>query len=155
MEFADVASAGKAALGIEGLEIVSGRKVDVGSVKDLLEMEPEKKVDRIMVGKAKAKAKEEQEEKRLLQTSVVRRPALGGGGGRRGGKGGLGSRGMGVGLSGSRAKAPGESEDRVEKVEQDAGLESETGVMDGVEAGGGREVKPKSNADFKAMFLKN
>ena len=154
MEFADVASAGKAALGIEGLEIVPGRKVGVGSVKELFEMEPEKKVDRIVVGKGKAKAKGEEAEKRLLQTSVVRRPALGGGG-RRGGKGGLGSRGMGVGLSGSRAKAPGKSEDKVEKVERDAGLEGEAGVMDGVEVGGRGEVGAKSNADFKAMFLKN
>ena len=69
---------------------------------------------------------------------------------------------MGVGLSGPRARAltNGGEEEKKEEDEGESGGRVETGRDGDVVIAGredaeiGGEVKPKSNADFKAMFLK-
>ncbi|MCJ1471572.1 Splicing factor [Lambiella insularis] len=137
IEYADVASVGKAALALEGAEIAPGRKVSVGTVAELMREKGEVRSDRIVVGGGTREG-----DKGLLTSGVIRRP---GQQGRRWGRGGLGLKRSGVGLGGARA---GDGE---------AGKEAE-GVKSGeteAEASGGEEkVKAKSNADFKAMFLK-
>ena len=89
--------------------------------------------DRITVGAA-AKTTNAQ----LQGPAPIRRP--GQPGTRRGGKGGLGIKRGGVGLSGSRATNDSEGKD----VEMNGTKEDEEK----------EKGKAKSNADFKAMFLK-
>lgn len=85
VEFADVNDAGKAALAVEGLEIIPGRRLGVGSVREMLAMGPEMKEE----GKAGVKEqKREKKESVLRPPPAVRRPGLGmPGPGRRGGLG--------------------------------------------------------------------
>ncbi|MCJ1247686.1 Splicing factor [Trapelia coarctata] len=159
VEFEDEASVGKASLGLEGVEL-DGGTVGVGSVKDLMREKGVVRRDRIEVGGGKSKEKLDGGEGvgRLLTSGVVRRPGVGGGA-RRGGRGGLGLKGSGGGLGGLRAGAGQafvkEGEGRANGDGEDAGHEGEAG-----EGGKGAvEVdteteKPKRNADFKAMFLK-
>lgn len=55
VEYADVHTAGRASLELEGKEIAPGRKLHVGSVPEMLKQGAERKVDRIQVGKQKDK----------------------------------------------------------------------------------------------------
>ena len=143
VEFKDVKDAGKAALGLEGFEIASGRKIGVGSVSEMLKQKAEWRKDRI--GAAPKKEKEKSGyAATLLITAPVRRPNQPGA--RRGGKGGLGVKGGGVGLSGSRGAQDGAG--------AAAGDERIGGDDTDVKNAGGQEGKAKSNADFKAMYLK-
>ena len=129
LEYRDVASAGKAALGLEGQEIAPGRNIKTGNVAEMKQLKAEHKVDRIVVGSGKPSAA-------LQPAAPIRRPNQPGA--RRGGKGGLGIKRGGLGLSGDRAKPHGE--------DIDGG-----GEMNGDAEGNG---KPKSNSEFKAMFVK-
>lgn len=141
VEFKDVQDAGKAALGLEGLEIASGRKIGVGSVNEMLKQKAEWRTDRISVAPKKDKSGNALT---LPPTAPVRRPNQPGA--RRGGKGGLGVKGGGVGLSGSRG-----TRDGAGAATGDGRISS--GAND-AENAGGQEAKAKSNADFRAMFLK-
>ena len=131
IEYKNEPSVGKASLALEGHEIAPGRKIRIGTVNELNQQKAEYHSDRTPVG-APAKTTNAQ----LQGPTPIRRP--GQPGTRRGGKGGLGVKRGGVGLSGSRAMNDGE------------GKEAEiNGTGEGEEKG-----KAKSNADFKAMFLK-
>jgi RNA recognition motif-containing protein len=121
VEYADVASAGKAALGLEGKEVVDGRKIRTGSVRDLFAQKDEIKTDKILVGKENKKA----QSGFMQQSAPVRRPGAGG-------RGGLGVK-RGLGFAAPKAAAA-------------PSKEGETN-------GNGEKAKPKSNADFKAMFV--
>ena len=134
IEYKDEASVGKSSLALDGHEIAPERKIRVGTINELNKQQAEYRSDRLPVGAA-AKTTNAQ-----LQGPVsIRRP--GQPGGRRGGKGGLGIKRGGVGLSGSRATNDGEREEEKE--------------MNGAAEGDGEEkAKAKSNAEFKAMFLK-
>ncbi len=136
IEFADLASVGKASLTLEGTEIVPGRKITVGTVSQMLKQKAEWRKDKIEVGGGK---KESDKPMTLQPTGPIRRPNQPGA--RRGGKGGLGMKRGGVGLGGDRAKNKGPAEEGVMDV--DVKKEDPT-----------EEAKPKSNSDFKAMFLK-
>lgn len=137
IEYKNEASVGQASLALEGYEIAPDRKLRIGTVSELNQQKEEHRSDRIAVG-AKAKSTNAQ----LQGSAPIRRP--GQLGARRGGKGGLGIKRGGVGLSGPRAT-------------NDAAQESKEGETNGT--GGhveeeGEVGKAKSNADFKALFLK-
>lgn len=55
IEYREIASAGKAALGIDGHEITPGRKLEVGNVKEMLQQPEEKKTDRLYANGSKTK----------------------------------------------------------------------------------------------------
>lgn len=131
IEYKNEVSVGKASLALDGHEIAPERRVRVGTVGEMNQQKSEYYNDRIPL-RAAAKTSNAQ-----LQGPVpIRRP--GQPGGRRGGKGGLGTMRGGVGLSGSKATNDGDGKDAETNR---TGEEDETG-------------KSKSNADFKAMFLK-
>lgn len=126
IEYADAPSAGRAALGLENHEITPGRRLRVGSLKDLYREKDEIKTDRIQVGQGKKLPGN------YLQPSApVRRP----GAGRRGG---LGTK-RGLGYAAAKPAGPSGSS---------AGVSGTNGNSNADENGA-----PKSNADFKAMFL--
>lgn len=98
VEFRDVGAAGKAAMALDGTEIMSGREIRVGSVGEMLRCGAERKVDKIRVGKQKEpdqQKKDPQKEKgpssSTFMRAPIRRPAqpgpLSGRDGRRGGLG--------------------------------------------------------------------
>jgi RNA recognition motif-containing protein len=121
IEYADAASAGKAALALENHEIAPGRKLRTGGLKDLFSEKDEIKADRIQIGQGKKAVSGF-----MQQAAPIRRPGAAG-------RGGLGQK-KGLGFSGVKAGGSVPS------------------------AGGGNtqweeNKKPKSNADFKAMFL--
>ncbi len=130
IEYKNEASVGKASLALEGHEIAPERRIRIGTVSEMNQQKAEYHSDRIPAGKA-AKTTNVQ----LQGPAPVRRP--GQLGVRRGGKGGLGIKRGGVGLSGPRATNDGEG--------KDAQMNETEGEGKG---------KVKSNADFKAMFLK-
>jgi RNA recognition motif-containing protein len=123
IEFSDVAAAGRASLGLEGYEIEAGRKLKTGGRKDLFAEKGEYRTDRIL-----SKKEEDARKKTMgafMQPAVpIRRP---------GGRGGLGTK-RGLGFARAAATAGGS-----EKADKEDGEE--------------QKGKPKSNADFKAMFL--
>lgn len=133
LEYKDVASAGKASLGLAGQEITPGRVVGVGTEEELKQQKAEYRSDKIAVGAAKREAA------KLQGPAPVRRPNNPSS--RKGGKVGLGFRRGGIGLSGERT---------IKYVEEKAvGTNGDGGAVD-IEA----KAKVKSNAEFKAMFLK-
>ncbi|KAI0880683.1 uncharacterized protein GGS22DRAFT_81923 [Annulohypoxylon maeteangense] len=129
IEFKDAAMAGRAALGLEGYEIVSGRRIHTGSVDELFKQTSEKRQDKIVTGKGKpANHKGGSKEPSFMPpTQTVRRPVPGGRGGPK--------RGLGFVTS----KKDGSKEDR------------QVTVLNGTAP----VVKAKSNADFKALFFKS
>ena len=130
LEFKDVADAGKAALGIDGYEILPGRFLRVGSVEDMRTQKAEKKIDKIG-GKIDKK-----ETPLTLQSNMaIRRP-----GQARGRRGGLGVK-RGGAASASAASAA-KTQDTNKRMEG-TGTNGTSNAQDG-----GR----KSNADFKAMI---
>ena len=131
LEYKDVASVGKASLGLEGQEIAPGRPIGVGTVDEMKQQKGEYRSDKIAIGAAARR-----EAMKLQSQAPIRRPVQSGV--RRGGKGGLGIKRGGVGLSGERATKDGE------------GAEIETRGQEAKEEESG---KAKSNADFKAMYL--
>ncbi|KAL8890367.1 MAG: hypothetical protein Q9215_002464 [Flavoplaca cf. flavocitrina] len=82
LEFQSVTDAGKAALGLDGDESLSGRTLRVGDMRELLKQQPEKKNDKLGPQTGKTIG--------ALQNAMpVRRPVLGA---KRGGRAGLGSK---------------------------------------------------------------
>lgn len=130
VEYKDQASVGRASLALEGHEIAPGRALRIGTFEDLKAMRTELRDDKIGTGPKKIVGP-------LPPPTRVRRPGVGAG--RRGGKGGLGTKKGDVGLSGERAT------DAAAPDLQEADGEGEKGKT---------KSKPKSNADFKAMMLK-
>lgn len=129
IEYEDVASAGKASLGLEGHEIVPGRRLRTGGMKDLFSQSSEVKSDRIVIGRNGKKEKEKSgaaaSTSNFMQPSApVRRP---------GGRGGLGQK-RGLGFSAAKKAAP----------------DSDAKVMGS--ASSEENKTPKTNADFKKMF---
>lgn len=124
IEYADAVSAGRAALALENHEIVPGRKLRTGGLKDLFAAKQETRTDRIQTGQAKKAAGG------LMQPAApVRRPVG------PGGRGGLGQK-RGLGFGGPKTS--------------DANSTQATGQE---KAGNEEAKKPKTNADFKAMFV--
>ncbi|KAG9239667.1 hypothetical protein BJ875DRAFT_86503 [Amylocarpus encephaloides] len=77
IEYADVAAAGRAALGLENYEIVPGRYLQTGSRKDLFSRKEEMKTKNTLATKESKKASPA-----LMQSSApIRRPGAGGRGG--------------------------------------------------------------------------
>lgn len=183
VEYADVKDAGKASLGVEGIEIVPGRRVTVGSVKDLFEQKAEIKTDKIKpvgagtggAGKKKGGSGADAGAKSsggggaggtsnaalaMRQAGPIKRPTQPGP--RRGGRGGLGLKNAGVGIRGPRgttdADAAGagagpstSSHESPESMDVD---NPKPGPAQSGSAEAGAAGPPKTNADFKAMFLK-
>lgn len=134
VEFMDVGDAGKASLGLEGQEIVPGRKIHVGSVPEMLKQSAEHKVDRIQVGKQKQKST------LMAQTPApIVRPSQQARGGRRGG---LGTKRGAFGGSGKSGTAQSSKTDGSKQ--QPEAADGATSSNDG--------VKQKSNDDFRALI---
>ncbi|MCJ1282823.1 Splicing factor [Xylographa opegraphella] len=140
VEFADVSSVGKVALGLEGVEIAEGRRITVGSVAELMQEKGEVRRDRLPIGQLK----KEGDAKMIQSSGVIRRPVQTTG--RRGGRGGLGLKKSGGGLGGPRAAGDGAA-----TTNGDAGPATDGDTVMGASAEAGQV---KTNADFKAMFLK-
>lgn len=87
IEYREIASAGKAALGIDGHEISPGRKLGVGDVKEMLQQPEEKKTDRLYAIGPKRK---DSAAISLQSVTPIRRPTQPSA--RRGGKLGLGAK---------------------------------------------------------------
>ena len=133
IEFRDVASTGRAALGVDGYEITPGRKLGVGSVGEMLHQKAEKKSDRIGGSTIQ---KEKDGGINLLQVNPsIRRPTQTGA--RRGGKGGLGMKKGGV--IRNRARDSRQEDDKQDELTEDSTKQN---------------GKLRNNSDFKAMFLK-
>ncbi|KAI2778501.1 hypothetical protein F4815DRAFT_238873 [Daldinia loculata] len=126
VEFADVATSGRAALALEGFEIAPGRRLHTGTTEELFEQKSEIKESKIVTGKGKTSNQKggSKEAGFILPPQNVRRPALARGGAKRG-------------LGFVAAK---KDDDKADHQAADTN-------------GTGPAVKPKSNADFKAMFL--
>ena len=118
VEYADVNDAGKAALAVDGYEILPGRKLGVGSVKEMLAQRAEKKGGSVEDEKKKGGGAG-----KMQPAAPIRRPGQPVPGGRRGG--------LGKKVGGR----PGLGATKKDNSEQ---------------AGGG-----KTNADFKALFVKS
>lgn len=124
IEYPDAASAGRAALGLENHEIAPGRKLRTGGLKDLFAEKDEFRTDRIQTGQGR------KPNAGFMQPSApVRRPGAGG-------RGGLGVK-RGLGFAAPKAAAA---------ATESNGIEDVNGKAE-------ENVKPKSNADFKAMFV--
>ena len=124
IEYADVAAAGRAAMGLENHEIIPGRKLRTGGMKDLFGERDEIRTDKIQVGQGKKAPTSF-----IKPTAPVRRPGPGG-------RGGLGQK-RGLGYA-----AP--------KAADSSGPSAGTGVNGEARRG---DFKPRSNADFKEMFV--
>ncbi|KAI1372609.1 hypothetical protein F4677DRAFT_249286 [Hypoxylon crocopeplum] len=125
IEFADAATVGRAALALEGYEIVPGRKLRTGTVNELFKEKSEMREDKIVTGKGKASKNNKTGGSKgssfMPPPQSIRRPVLGKGGAKRG-----------LGFVATK-----DSENH---------LPTNTN-------GTGHMAKPKSNADFKAMFI--
>ncbi|KJZ72478.1 hypothetical protein HIM_08147 [Hirsutella minnesotensis 3608] len=131
IEFVDTATAGKAALQLDGMEF-EGSKLRTGTVDELRRTKGEHKDDRIVYGNKDKKAPKASEpvaghvKAGIMPTPVsIRRP----GGNKSGSK-------RGLGFVPKRTLAVGEPKPNENGVEDAAG-----------------KPAPRSNADFKAMFL--
>lgn len=132
IEFADAATAGKAALQLDGVEF-EGSTLRTGAVHELRRAKAEHKADRIAYGSTgkRAAAGDPRPAPDAVRTGLalapvsIRRPRRGGSGPKRG-----------LGFAPRKAAAAGES------------APSENGAP----TEGGKPA-PKTNADFKAMFL--
>ena len=133
IEYSDVAAAGRASLGLENYEIVPGRKLRTGGLKDLFRQRGEIRIDRIQTGTGAKKPPPATRSGFMQPTMPVRRPGPGV-------RGGLGTK-RGLGYSSALAKKAPDAEEHA------------NGNRTAVYENGGK-VQPKSNADFKAMFLK-
>lgn len=131
VEFKDVASAGKANLGLEGKEIVAGRTLHIGTVNEMKQQKGDYRNDKIGVQDEQTSAGP------ILHGPMpVRRPTAQGA--KRGGRGGLG-----VKRAANGRHAPTSS--------KGIGVtEAETNGTAGPEG----KAEPKSNADFRNMMLR-
>ncbi|CZR60543.1 related to pre-mRNA splicing factor [Phialocephala subalpina] len=127
VEYSDAAAAGKAALGLAGYEIVPGRMLRTGGLRDLFAEKEEVKTDKIQIGGGGKKPAAAAGSGFMQPAPPIRRPGTGS-------RGGLGQK-RGLGFSKASAPAP-------------------LSAGEGVNGQNGEEKKPKSNADFKAMFVR-
>ncbi|KAI1104385.1 hypothetical protein F4804DRAFT_193292 [Jackrogersella minutella] len=128
IEFKDAATTGTAALGLEGYEIVPGRKIRTGRVDELFKQTSEIKQDKIVTGKGKT-ANQKGGSKGtsfMPPPQNVRRPVFGRGGPKRG-----------LGFV-------------VPKKDDTKDNHRQAADINGT---GAPPLKPKNNADFKALFL--
>ncbi|KAI2618315.1 hypothetical protein GGS26DRAFT_388213 [Hypomontagnella submonticulosa] len=126
VEFADAATMGRAALALEGHEIVPGRKLRTGTAHDLFKETSEKREDKIATGKGKTANKGGSKEPSFMPPPQnIRRPTLGRAGAKRG-----------LGFIASK------NDSKEKENHQTPGVNGTTAA-----------AKPKNNADFKAMFL--
>lgn len=124
VEFVDIQSAGKATLALEGKEITPGRPLHIGTVREMLNSQPEVKTDREKPIKQENKTKKTN----LQSTGPIRRPQQPGAR-----KGGLGMK--------RQIAPPGQNPSAANPVSD---------KMDTTPDG---ESKPKkSNDDFRAML---
>ncbi|KAI1500344.1 hypothetical protein F5X99DRAFT_410195 [Biscogniauxia marginata] len=126
VEFVDTTTLGRAALALEGVEIAPGRKLRVGSVQDLLKEKSEKREDKIMSGGGGKSSGAKAQHGFMPPPQTVRRPVLGRGGAKRG-----------LGFV-------------VPKIDSKEGFARAGTNVNGKEAAA---AVPRSNADFKKMFL--
>ncbi|KAI9727791.1 MAG: Splicing factor [Cirrosporium novae-zelandiae] len=147
IEFSDTGAVGRASLSLNGHEIAPGRKIQVGTVSEMLKQRAEMKTDRLVVGVGRSghnnsgnhSTAKSSTPSSLQSAMPIRRPGQPSAG--RGRRGGLGlKRGppRGSGLS--------HSNDVHEKMDISNGRIQNTQT-------GSEKLKPKSNEDFKAMFL--
>lgn len=130
VEFESVADAGKATLALDGCNL-AGKRITIGSLPDLMKQKPEVKQTK---GFATTGKKEENKGAFFAAPPSVMRGGAGAGRGQK--------RRTGLGFTGSIGK-------------QKASEEVRKGTGgDTVMAEGGAEKPAKSNADFKAMFLR-
>ncbi|KKY18758.1 putative pre-mrna splicing factor [Phaeomoniella chlamydospora] len=132
VEYLDTSDAGKASLGLEGREIVPGRKIHIGTVSEMLKQNAEKKVDKILVGKQR-KGGEHSSTPNMMNPGPIKRP------GQTGKRGGLGMK-RGGGFTGSASST------RAELPTKGTNGTS-TSAAGGAGAG-------KSNNDFRALLQK-
>lgn len=137
IEYKEISSAGKSALSLDGHEIAPGRFLRVASIGELLHSKAETKNDR---NGPLGPKKENSTMKAFQPTAPVRRPNQPGP--RRGGRGGLGFKKVDPGPS-----EPKDGKDNATPGREDEELPNGNVAENGV-------GKPKSNADFKALFLK-
>jgi squamous cell carcinoma antigen recognized by T-cells 3 len=127
VEFAEQKSVALATLGLENIE-VDGKKIQISTVEELMQQNPEKKAQKI-AERLKEEAATKAGKGTLTSSGPVSRP--GQGGARRGGRGGRGGHGGGLGKrTGLGFGAPKSNGDQVE-------------------TGSG-----KTNAEFRDLFLK-
>lgn len=107
IEYRDIASAGKAALGIDGHEIIPGRKLGVGSVKEMLQQPEERKTERLYANGLK---KTDGTAITLQSGTPIRRPTQPAA--RRGGKLGLGVKREGGSQLAQAAETNGSTEEK-------------------------------------------
>lgn len=125
LEFKNVADAGKAALGLDGYEIIPGRTLGVGDVGEMFKQKAEQKHD-----KPGGHTGRKTHGHGMAQSTMhIRRPTQLGG--RRGGRGGLPS----------ISRAPARAKDK----------DGEAAAVNGKSHA--QEGEGKNNADFKALFL--
>lgn len=130
VEYVNIQDAGKASLALEGKEIAPGRPLHIGTVREMMELQPEHKTSRITSVKQDDKAK-----KTTLQpTGPIRRPQQPGA--RKGGKGGLGIKRQ-TAPHGPTKPAPSDADGDKMEITTD-----------------GANKPQKSNDDFRAMFQK-
>jgi hypothetical protein len=126
VEFVNVQDAGKATLALEGKEIVPGRPLHIGSVREMMAVEPEVKSTRITSVKQEDKPKKTTT---LQPTGPIRRPQQP----RKGGKGGLGIKRQ-TAPHGQNSASSGASSDKMDTTAD------------------GASKPTKSNDDFRAML---
>lgn len=137
LEFVDAATAGKAQLSLDGVE-VAGRKLRTGPVSTLFKEQAETRIDRIDMKPPGSTAKNNNTNKAAMMpppSTIIKRPTLGG---NRGGKRGLGFTGVI-----NKANKP-----EVNKLEGEKSAPARNG--DESTKGG-----MKSNSDFRALLLMN
>jgi len=142
VEFIDVQGLGAAELALgDGLEISDGRKIRLGTYEELRATGREYKVNKLTASAPKKKDSEGESGNKDVPSlpfgSRISRPAQ-----RGGRRGGLGLKNSGVGFGGPRAKPTeaGETKDVEMKDTETSGA-----------LNGGR----KTNADFRALFVKS
>ena len=142
LEYADAGSTGRAGLALDGHAIEPNRPLRVATVPEMLKERAEVKSTRI----GDAKKKKEKDPRQQPAMIPIRRPTQPGA--RRGG----GRGGLGVKRGGDTSRRPTTSDAAGKEKEVALNGSSEEG-HEGEEGLGG-SGKAKSNADFKAMFLK-
>ena len=97
LEYADARDAGKAALGLEGYQIMPGRNLRVGPVPQMLKEKAEMKTDKIQFGRT-GKGNTRSSQAMLQSSGPIRRPVQ-----QAGRRGGLGQK-RGLGFAAAKGK---------------------------------------------------
>jgi len=167
VEFADAATAGKAALAVEGMEIEGGKKLRTGTVAELFKQKAERRVDRIDLPQQNGpKGGETKKEKKQTASELmppppaIRRPPVLGAGGRGGMKRGLGF--IPGAISKSTASSEKENNNNAEHTNGNQGKDLHNaavkngpaaGKESGVPGATTGEAPKRSNDEFRRLFL--